>query len=71
MKSSKRFKITIIILFLNFITFWFGIYTGVDLTALGSGLSLINLPLLPYIWGETSRPSDNPPKDKIDKEIIL
>jgi len=29
-----------------------------DLTALGTGLSLLNIPIISYVLGDTMRPSD-------------
>lgn len=54
---SKRLMITTGILVLNFLTYWFGMHKGVDLTALGTGLALINAPVLPYLGAESFRPS--------------
>jgi len=54
---SKRLRITIAGLVVNFITVWVGIYHGVDLNALGVCLSLINAPLYVYVMGDTIRKS--------------
>ena len=57
MTKSKRFRLTIIVLAANFAIFMYGIYKGADLSALGTGLSLLNTPLYAYILGESYRPS--------------
>jgi uncharacterized membrane protein YkgB len=57
MNKSKRMKISMIVLGLNFITFWIGMFTGAELNNLGIGLLTINGPLLAYILGESFRPS--------------
>jgi len=49
---------TIVFLMLNFILFAVGMYFKVDLTSLGTGLSLVNAPLYVYILGETFRKSE-------------
>ena len=54
---SKRLWIVAGALFLNFATVWFGIHKGVDLTALGTCLAMINAPLYVYVFGESWRPS--------------
>ena len=46
MTKSKRFRLTIIVLAANFAIFMYGIYKGADLSALGTGLSLLNTPLI-------------------------
>ena len=55
--KSKRMKSMTIVLIVNFLIFAYGIYKGVDLMALGTGLAALNAPLYMYLWGETSRPS--------------
>jgi uncharacterized membrane protein YkgB len=57
MKKSKRAKVSLIVLGLNFVTFWLGMYLKSDLNNLGIGLMTINGPLLVYILGESYRPS--------------
>ena len=57
MKTQKRLKSAWIVLGLNMGLFAFGIYQGVDLTNLGTGLALMNAPVLVYILGESFRPS--------------
>lgn len=58
LSKSKRMKLSMLVISLNFITFWIGIYFKLDLNNLGVGLMTINAPLLAYIMGETYRPSD-------------
>tara|TARA_R110000824_G_scaffold252912_2_gene441753 strand:+ start:985 stop:1221 length:237 start_codon:yes stop_codon:yes gene_type:complete len=58
MTKSKRFRITIAVLVANFAIFMYGIFKGADLSALGTGLSLLNAPLYAYILGESYRPSN-------------
>jgi hypothetical protein len=62
--QSKRFRLVVIMMALNFITFWLGIWQSVDLTALGTGLAMINAPVYGYILGETIRPSGQKKKDQ-------
>jgi len=57
MTKSKRFLLTIIFLTINFIIFIVGMIMKSDLTALGTGLSLVNAPLYAYIIGQTIRKS--------------
>jgi len=57
MKTQKRLKSAWIVLGLNMGLFAFGIYKGVDLTSLGTGLAMMNAPVLVYILGESFRPS--------------
>jgi hypothetical protein len=56
---SKRLKITIICLVVNFMMVVMGIAHQVDLTALGTCIALINTPLYAYIFGETVRKSES------------
>jgi hypothetical protein len=55
--KSKRFIISIIALLINFILFSIAMKMGLDLTAVGTGLALLNAPLYGYIFGETKRKS--------------
>jgi len=57
--KSKRFIISILALLINFILFSVAMYMKTDLTAVGTGLSLLNTPLYAYIFGETKRESSN------------
>jgi hypothetical protein len=57
MTKSKRLKFTIFAVIVNFILAIYGINKGVDLTALGTFLALVNTPLYAYILGESFRPS--------------
>lgn len=56
--KSKRLRITLGGLALNFITVWIGIGYNADLTALGTCLMMINTPLYVYVFGESFRKSD-------------
>ncbi len=56
--KSKRYKIAVGVLTINFVLFGIGMFKDMDLTALGSGLALLNVPLYTYIFGETKRKSD-------------
>jgi drug/metabolite transporter (DMT)-like permease len=55
---SKRLKFALIAAICNFVLFALGLYMGVDLISLGTGLSLINTPIYAYIFGETVRKSE-------------
>ena len=66
MSKSKRFRLTILVLAMNFAIFVYGIYKGSDLSSLGTGLSLLNAPLYAYILGETYRPSNKKKSEEID-----
>ncbi len=57
LKDSKRLGSSTAVLAANFAIFVYGIHTGADLQALGTGLAMLNAPLYMYLWGETSRPS--------------
>ena len=57
MNKSKRFKAAGIVTGLNFVTFWLAMYLEADLNATGTGLALINAPLLGYLMAETKRAS--------------
>ena len=63
METQKRLKSAWIVLGLNMGLFAFGIYKGIDLTNLGTGLALMNAPVLVYLLGETFRPSIKNKKD--------
>ena len=63
--KQSRLKTTLLCLLINFITVWFGIHKGTDLTALGTCLALINVPLYAYIFGDTVRPSNKTEEQKI------
>lgn len=41
----------------NYLLFVYGMTLGTDLVALGTGLTMVNVPLMAYILGETFRPS--------------
>jgi hypothetical protein len=57
MSKSKRFKAAGVVTGLNFATFWLAMYLETDLSAAGTGLALINAPLLGYLMAETKRAS--------------
>ena len=56
-RYSKRWRATLVFLFLNFCTFWASMYEGIDLTTVGVGLAALNAPLYGYLWSEAYRPS--------------
>ncbi len=58
MTKSKRLKFATIVLIDNYLLFSIGMYKGIDLIALATGLSLLNTPLYAYIFGETIRKSE-------------
>ena len=55
--KSKRFVAFCGALAGNFWLFYTGIHAGTDFISLGTGLALVNAPLVAYIAGETIRPS--------------
>ena len=55
--KSKRLRIVITALVLNFIIFGFGVFKGADLSDLGIGLAALNAPLYAYVLSETWKPS--------------
>jgi hypothetical protein len=57
--NSKRLRFASIAVGVNIGVFLFGIYYGADLTALGTGLSMANMPVYVYILGDSFRPSEN------------
>ena len=67
--KSKRLMIAVAMLILNFIIFGVGMYLNKDLTALGTGLALINAPLYGYLFSETTRPSGMAKKSQEKSEI--
>ena len=71
MSKSKRFRLTILVLAMNFAIFVYGIYKGADLSSLGTGLSLLNAPLYAYILGESYRPSKSKPSEESDPIVWL
>ena len=54
---SKRLKVTIGCIALNFAIFTLGLFLDKEPFQVGSGLAALNIALVGYIWGETSRPS--------------
>ena len=59
--KSKRLRVTIFAFVVNAILYYYGMYRGVDLAALGAGLAFINAPIMAYLGAESYKPSD---KDK-------
>ena len=57
MNKSKRLRFTVAVIIVNYAIAVYGINHGVDLTALGTFLALVNTPLYAYILGESYRPS--------------
>jgi hypothetical protein len=57
--DNKRLKIALFTLGLNFIVFILGVTMKSDLSDLGTGLALLNSPVLMYILGDSIRRSDN------------
>ena len=55
--KSKRFILSITALLINFILFSIAMYMKLDLTSVGTGLSLLNAPLYGYLFAETKRES--------------
>ncbi len=55
--EQRRMKISLITLAANFLIFFYGIYNGADLSDLGTGLSLVNSPIIAFIIGESIRPT--------------
>lgn len=49
---------------INYALFFYGMEKGTDLVSLGTGLSLVNVPLMTWILGESIRPTR-----KIESEI--
>jgi hypothetical protein len=56
--KSKRLKLTLGCLMINFMIVSFGIIQLADLMALGTCLAMINAPLYAYVFAETIRKSD-------------
>jgi len=71
MSKSKRFRLTILVLAMNFAIFTYGIYSDADLSSLGTGLSLLNAPLYAYILGESYRPSSAKSSKSEDSDPIV
>jgi len=61
--EQTRLKLASIAFVLNLLIFIFAIYSESDLTATGAGLSMLNVPIITYILGETKRSSNNDNKD--------
>ena len=56
--KQTRLKIAAAAFIINCVIFTFAIYSNSDLTATGAGLSMLNVPVLTYIFGETKRESN-------------
>ena len=56
-EKQKRMKIAIGAMVVNYILFLYGMYKGTDLTSLGTGLTMVNIPLMTWILGESIRPT--------------
>tara|TARA_R100001463_G_scaffold23289_4_gene55955 strand:+ start:96 stop:329 length:234 start_codon:yes stop_codon:yes gene_type:complete len=61
--KSKRLRVTLFAFIVNAILYYYGMYRGADLTALGAGLAFINAPIMAYLGAESYKPSD---KNKIN-----
>lgn len=66
--KSKRFWAFLFALAGNFWLFHVGINVGTDFISLGTGLALVNAPLIAYIAGESYRPSGTMQQDLKPKE---
>ena len=55
--NSKRLRITMAGLLMNYIMFVIAMWRGADMSDLGAGLALLNSPLYVYIIGESWTPS--------------
>jgi len=55
--KNKRLKATLFCLVINYCIVTYGIYCGANITELGTGLTLLNVPLYAFIFGDTVRPS--------------
>lgn len=56
--KSKRLRFAAIVIGINFLTVWVGMYFNADLVALGTCLLMINSPLYVYILGDSFRSSN-------------
>ena len=54
---KTRLKMCAAAFVINSALFLTGMIMGVDLTALGAGLSMLNVPVISYVLGETKRSS--------------
>ena len=57
--NSKRLRITMFAFAANMIVLCFGIAMASNITEVGTGLVMVDTLIFGYIWGETSRPSEN------------
>lgn len=55
--QSKRLRSAWILFGIDTMLFVLGIFKGANLSELGTGLALVDTPLLVYILGESIRPS--------------
>lgn len=56
-EKQKRLKVAIVAMIVNYLLFLYGISEGADLSDLGNGLAMTNVPLMVWILGETYRPT--------------
>jgi len=68
--KSKRLNSVSLVLVCNFLIFLYGVYKGIDLQSLGSGLAMLNAPLYVYLGSETYRPSGTLKKED-EKQILI
>ena len=64
--TSTRFWFAVLAFIVNTIVFIFGISKGIDPTALGTGLALMNTPVYGYIFGRTVRGQTTEKTDTAD-----
>lgn len=50
-------KVAIAAMIVNYMLFVYGMYQETDLVSLGTGLTMVNIPLMSWILGETIRPT--------------
>ncbi len=58
MSKRTRLKMCAWAFVINSLLFLLGIILKSDLTALGAGLAMLNVPVISYVLGETKRASD-------------
>ena len=57
MTGRTRLKMCVAAFVINSVIFLTGMIMKADLTALGAGLSMVNVPVISYVVGETKRES--------------
>lgn len=62
-------KIAMMAMAINYALFLYGMNQGADLTSLGTGLTMVNIPLMSWILGETFRPTRKIEKELVDEEL--